>query len=582
MKRLIKSAGLFLIMVVLTVGAQADGIVGIDINTTETFYPIVYHVFSRTPAKKAGIKVLDIIHSIDGKSTYRMSAEEAVRLIRGEAGASVILTIKRLGQAENLDISITRGPLPDGGLPKDAYSLGQEAFGKSEYEQAKRHFKSLAKRGDPIGQFWVGYLYWPGGGDKSDTDLSVRWMQKSANKGFSTAMRYMGYAYQIGVGVEGDMDKSIQYHLDAAAAGNGAAMFELGSFYNTGLGVAKNQDTAIEWFRKSADVGLSSGELSLGLAYYHGWGSLREDKAEAFKWIKKAADQGHNDAKKMVQKNSNVIEYLQIIVEADKLESEGDMRQALKKYLEAFQKSRPSIKTLKKVIAIAQQMTPPPAIAEDVRRHTVRAQVLLEKASDKFGFGGAAQEYEKAMLAAPWVADSHYNLALVQEQADQFQDAMDSFKLYLLLEPNAQNIDDVQTKIYRLEVEQEGVDQIKELEGTWQNTKTQTIYDAVLEGDQITFTNPSGWVVRGFIEGGSLKGVVTKPGSKTADGACDLPGETTPIIWSRIDVGQKELSLKFMQSTYQYRWKNDSWGNRTCDGVSFQSKSEESIALAHL
>lgn len=48
-----------------------------------------------TPAFKAGILAKDIIVKIDGKSTEGMSVNDAVRLIRGEQGTSVTLTIQR-------------------------------------------------------------------------------------------------------------------------------------------------------------------------------------------------------------------------------------------------------------------------------------------------------------------------------------------------------------------------------------------------------------------------------------------------------------------------------------------------------
>jgi carboxyl-terminal processing protease len=48
-----------------------------------------------TPAFKAGILAKDIILKIDGKSTEGMSVNDAVKLIRGEPGTSVTLTIQR-------------------------------------------------------------------------------------------------------------------------------------------------------------------------------------------------------------------------------------------------------------------------------------------------------------------------------------------------------------------------------------------------------------------------------------------------------------------------------------------------------
>lgn len=59
-----------------------------------------------TPAFKAGILAKDIITKIDGKSTDGMDVNDAVKLIRGQEGSSVTLTVKR--EAQEKDYKLTR------------------------------------------------------------------------------------------------------------------------------------------------------------------------------------------------------------------------------------------------------------------------------------------------------------------------------------------------------------------------------------------------------------------------------------------------------------------------------------------
>jgi carboxyl-terminal processing protease len=69
---------------------------------------IVISPIEGTPAYRMGIRAGDQIVKIDGKSTQGMSTEDASRLMRGERGTSVVLTIKREGVPELLEYKIER------------------------------------------------------------------------------------------------------------------------------------------------------------------------------------------------------------------------------------------------------------------------------------------------------------------------------------------------------------------------------------------------------------------------------------------------------------------------------------------
>ena len=61
-----------------------------------------------SPAEKTGIKSLDKIIEIDGISTAGMDLDQAVNLIRGDQGTTVVLTIAREGLNELKEITVTR------------------------------------------------------------------------------------------------------------------------------------------------------------------------------------------------------------------------------------------------------------------------------------------------------------------------------------------------------------------------------------------------------------------------------------------------------------------------------------------
>lgn len=88
------------------VSGSFDGI-GIEIGIRKELLTVVSPL-EGTPAWKAGLKAGDVILKIDGKETFDMALEEAVRLIRGKKGTVVTLTILRKDAEKPKDIEIVR------------------------------------------------------------------------------------------------------------------------------------------------------------------------------------------------------------------------------------------------------------------------------------------------------------------------------------------------------------------------------------------------------------------------------------------------------------------------------------------
>jgi len=81
--------------------------VGIQLSLDkDTKELVVVAPIEGSPASRAGVLPKDVITAIDGKSTKGMSTEDAVRLIRGQEGTRVNLTIRRRTQV--LDVALTR------------------------------------------------------------------------------------------------------------------------------------------------------------------------------------------------------------------------------------------------------------------------------------------------------------------------------------------------------------------------------------------------------------------------------------------------------------------------------------------
>lgn len=81
--------------------------VGMEVGIKDKILTVIAPL-KNTPAYRANIKPGDKILKIDDKNTSGMSIEEAVKLIRGEKGTAVTLTIFRDGDKEPMVIKIVR------------------------------------------------------------------------------------------------------------------------------------------------------------------------------------------------------------------------------------------------------------------------------------------------------------------------------------------------------------------------------------------------------------------------------------------------------------------------------------------
>ncbi len=71
--------------------------------------------------------------------------------------------------------------------------------------------------------------------------------------------------------------------------------FQRGKMYDRGEGVKQDKALALKWYRKAADQGYAEAQLLLGIIYDQGIG-VPQDYAEAVDWYRKAAEQGYAKA----------------------------------------------------------------------------------------------------------------------------------------------------------------------------------------------------------------------------------------------------------------------------------------------
>ena len=110
-----------------------------------------------------------------------------------------------------------------------------------------------------------------------------------------------GYAFYHGLGVYRDLSSSFAHYLKAARAGNAPAQHQVGKMFLNGEGVARDREWGLSWLRKSAAQGHVGARLALGALYAEGEGTP-EDRKEAVSWLHDAARQGNAEAQDILKK----------------------------------------------------------------------------------------------------------------------------------------------------------------------------------------------------------------------------------------------------------------------------------------
>jgi len=130
-------------------------------------------------------------------------------------------------------------------------------------------------------------------------------------------------------------------------------------------------------------------------------------------------------------------------------------QQTLTQYISDLQKSPNDYALRERIIKHVHTMRLAPVIPEEAKRYLVRGKAAFKGAKEARDFNDAAEEFKKALLYAPWLAEGYYNLGIIQDKAGLYADAMQSLKFYLMVAPNAPDTEKVKELIYEIEYRQE-------------------------------------------------------------------------------------------------------------------------------
>jgi hypothetical protein len=122
-----------------------------------------------------------------------------------------------------------------------------------------------ATQGNLEAKYKVGLMYIEGKKTPKDVTEGIRWLQNAAHHNHTLAQLTLGKIYLEGsYHVEKDYYMAMKWLEKAAAKGEPDAQYFLGNMYRKGLGVNKSSAEAVKWFRLAAKQGHKKARKQLG------------------------------------------------------------------------------------------------------------------------------------------------------------------------------------------------------------------------------------------------------------------------------------------------------------------------------
>ena len=169
---------------------------------------------------------------------------------------------------------------------------GFEAFGSDSSEL--NQLLAKGEQGDADAQFELGRMYESGEGVAEHKCEALEWYRQAAMNEHEGSFHNLGSLYSNGEAVACD-SAEWQHHIQLIAL-EGDVQYVWGWMYYIGEGVAEDKQEAAKWWRLAAENGHTYAQFYLGWMYDQGI-EIAEDDCEAGRWYAIAAYDGDVDAK---------------------------------------------------------------------------------------------------------------------------------------------------------------------------------------------------------------------------------------------------------------------------------------------
>ena len=170
---------------------------------------------------------------------------------------------------------------------------------------------------------------------------------------------------------------------------------------------------------------------------------------------------------------------------------------------------------------------------EDARRHMLRGMAAIEIAKSNDDLALAEEEFRMATEIAPQMAVAWFNLGKAQTQLGRNDEAMDSYRQYLTLAPDAKDAQSVRDEIVKLEFRRELAAKAQARVGLWVG-QDGSLYRLTLNGNRLTLKTNERRVPEDEVRSTySLVGDVPVGGYTPAEYQLVLQGNRLTGTWSR-------------------------------------------------
>ena len=133
-------------------------------------------------------------------------------------------------------------------------------------------------------------------------------VMKRAEEGDAKSQLDIAVAYFSGDYVKENHEEVAKWMLKAAENGLAKAQFGAGLLYDNGDGVKLSHEEAAKWYLRAAEQGYADAQCNIGVCYTLGRG-VEQDLEIGLNWLKKAEAQGDSNAKKVLEKEFEILRH---------------------------------------------------------------------------------------------------------------------------------------------------------------------------------------------------------------------------------------------------------------------------------